>query len=310
MGFLQLVPFAWIEKWGTYVLIFATILLWLVFVPGLYRKVGGAARWLHIAGISFQPVEMAKLSLLLFLAKTLSLHTTIENPLPTLFRILLPLILVGIPLMAQPDFGNCAILVASTFLFIFVSGISRKLLLYATGGAGLFACIAIFSSAYRTKRILVFLNPWDHFQTGGFQIIQSYLGFQNGGLFGVGLGESRQKLFFLPEAHNDFILSVIGEESGFLGFLAICLLFLYVIHCGFSIMRHQENLFRKYVAFGITTTFAIQGIFNFFVVTGLLPTKGISLPLISSGVSSLLSSVLMVGILLRLSKETEEKKFR
>ena len=308
MGCLQLIPFSWIEKWGTHLLLFALFLLWLIFIPGLYRKVGGAARWLHIAGISFQPVEIAKLSFLLFLAKTLSHHTTIDKPAPTLIRILLPLFLLGFPLMVQPDFGNCAILVASTFLFIFVSGISRKLLLYAGGGVGLFASIAIFTSAYRTKRILVFLNPWDHFQTGGFQIIQSYLGFQNGGLFGVGFGESRQKLFFLPEAHNDFILSVIGEESGFLGFLLICLLFLYVIHCGFSIMRQQEILFRKYLAFGITTTFAIQGIFNFFVVTGLLPTKGISLPLISSGVSSLLSSIIMIGLLLRLSKETEEKK--
>jgi cell division protein FtsW len=309
VGCLQLVPFSWIEKWGSHFLAFALFLLWLVFIPGMYRKVGGAARWLHIAGISFQPVEVAKLSLLLFLSKTLSIHTTIDKPAPTLARILLPLLLVGFPLMAQPDFGNCAILIASTFLFIFVSGISKKLLLYATGGVGLFACLAIFSSAYRTKRVLVFLNPWDHFQTGGFQIIQSYLGFQNGGLFGVGFGESRQKLFFLPEAHNDFILSVIGEESGFLGFSLVCLLFLYVIHCGFSIMRQQKLLFRKYLAFGITTTFAIQGVFNFFVVTGLLPTKGISLPLISSGVSSLLSSVIMIGLLLRLSKETEENKF-
>ncbi len=304
MGIIQLVPFSWVEKWGPRCLALGVFLLWLVFIPGMYRKVGGAARWLNIAGISFQPVEITKLSFILFLAKLLSLHTTIEKPAPTLAYMLIPLIFIGVPLMAQPDFGNCAILVASTVLFIFVSGISRKLLLYATGSAGLFACLAIFSSPYRTKRILVFLNPWDHFQTGGFQIIQSYLGFQNGGLLGVGFGESKQKLFFLPEAHNDFILSVIGEESGFLGFSLICLLFLYVVHCGFSIMRQQENLFRKYVAFGITSTFAIQGLFNFFVVTGLLPTKGISLPLISSGVSSLLSSVIMVGLLLRISKET------
>jgi len=301
-----MIPFSWIEKLGSFFLGISIFLLWLVFVPGLYRKVGGASRWLQVGPFAFQPVEMAKLSLLLFLARSLTLYPTIEHPFKSVARILLPLAFLILPLMVQPDFGNSAILGATVFLLIFVSGISPKLIWYGVGGGGLLAVLAIFSASYRIQRILVFLNPWDHFQTGGFQIIQSYLGFQNGGLFGVGLGESRQKLFFLPEAHNDFILSVIGEESGFLGFLLICLFFMYIIYCGFQIMKHQENLFRKYLSFGITVIFAIQSACNFFVVTGLLPTKGISLPLISSGVSSLLSSILLIGMLLRISKETEE----
>ena len=306
MGCIQLIPFSWIEKSAPFLLSCSLILLWLLFVPGVYKKVGGAARWLQVAGISFQPVEIAKLSFILFLAKTLRDRSTTEYPFQTLSFILFPLTAIALPLMLQPDFGNCAILVATTFLFIFISGISQKLLAYASGSILLFGGAAVLSSPYRLKRVLVYLNPWEHFQEGGFQIIQSYLGFQNGGLLGLGLGESRQKLFFLPEAHNDFILSVIGEESGFFGFLLICLFFIQIIYCGFSIMLQQDDLFKKYLAFGLTTAFAIQSTFNFFVVTGLLPTKGISLPLISSGVSSLLFSILTVAILLRISREKQE----
>jgi cell division protein FtsW len=153
------------------------------------------------------------------------------------------------------------------------------------------------------KRILAFMDPWSQIQQGGFQIIQSYLAFQNGGLLGTGLGESKQKLFFLPEAHTDFILSVIGEELGVLGVLLVIGLFSYISWLGFKVSKHQANPFFKHLAFGLSLLIAFQSIFNIFVVMGLLPTKGIPLPFVSNGSSSLFTFLVAIGLLIAINRD-------
>jgi cell division protein FtsW len=191
---------------------------------------------------------------------------------------------------------------------LFVAGLDFRLIL----GAGVFAIIggtiAIFLAPYRLARLTSFLDPWGQIKGGGFQIIQSYLAFQNGGLLGSGLGESRQKLFFLPEAHTDFILAVLAEELGFLGVTFICLTFAYYCFLGFRIAFLQKKSFQMYLAFGLTSMIGFQGAINMSVAMGMLPTKGIPLPFISSGASSLLISLVATALLWRLSSGDHDPK--
>ncbi len=186
---------------------------------------------------------------------------------------------------------------------LFVAGLNMRYILVCAAGALVLAVAAIAVAPYRLARLTSFLDPWAEIKRGGFQIIQSYLAFQNGGLAGVGLGESRQKLFFLPEAHTDFILAVLGEEFGFLGIALLVSLFAGFVFCGIKIALSQNNLFRKNLAFGLTATIGIQAAINMAVAMGMLPTKGIPLPFISSGASSLLVSLTVTGFLWRLSKD-------
>jgi cell division protein FtsW len=203
-------------------------------------------------------------------------------------------------MMLQPDFGSTVLLVLVTFLMLFIAGLSPTLI----GGsflAGILALVAAVAAApYRMKRLLSFLDPWSVVSGGGFQIIQSYVGFQNGGLFGLGLGESKQKLFFLPEAHTDFILSVIGEELGVLGVFLVCGLYFFLSWLGFQIAKKQDNKFHALLAYGFTCLISLQAALNMAVVMGMLPTKGIPLPFISNGASSLIVFLVVIGILARL----------
>lgn len=276
----------------------------LIYLPGVFHKVGGASRWIRVFSVTFQPSELAKISLIFFLAKNLSRP---KNDISNFRSGVLPnLIVVTIfvtLLLKQPDFGTAALLVLVFYSMLFLAGASLKLLAYSATTALCLAAIAIFSTPYRFKRVLSFLDPWQELQNGGFQIIQSYLGFQNGGVWGAGLGESRQKLFFLPEAHTDFIFSVIGEELGLIGSSLICLLFFFIVSLGLIVTYHQKNNFHKYLAFGITILIAGQSFFNLGVVMGILPTKGIPLPFISSGSSSLLVFSFAIGILAKLGQE-------
>lgn len=301
---IRVIPFRWIERSALPLVVFTTIMLNLVFIPHVYVKVGGAFRWMNFGFIRFQPAELAKLALVMFLAKNLGRTSNqAKLPLAEIAANLGVLGLLVIPLLAQPDFGTSVLLISIAFMMVFVAGAPLRIfgMVFSLASFGIIALL--FSSPYRIKRLLSFLDPWENIHTGGFQIIQSYLAFQNGGLMGVGLGESRQKLFFLPEAHTDFVVSVIGEELGFMGVSATCLLFAYLIFLGYQVCLRQNSAFRKYLAFGLTSVIAVQSIFNLGVVTGLLPTKGISLPFVSSGASSLLVFLINIGILLRLNDD-------
>ena len=186
---------------------------------------------------------------------------------------------------------------------LFVSGLNFKYILASGGVACSLVIAAIAIAPYRLARLTSFLDPWAEMRGGGFQFIQSYLAFQNGGFAGVGLGESRQKLYFLPEAHTDFILAVLGEEFGFLGVLLIIALFALFLISGLRITMAQNSHYRRNLAMGLTALIGVQAAINMSVAMGLLPTKGIPLPFISSGASSLLISLTITGFLWRLSKE-------
>jgi len=297
-------PFKWIEVATVPLLVLSLVLLSLVHVPGLEGRAGGASRWLMVGGISIQPAELAKLALVLFLAKNLSRPS---SNLESFWQGVLPNLatygLLAVLLMTQPDFGSTAFLLILTFIMLFVAGLPRRFvaLFVLVGACGVGA--AILAAPYRLARLLTFMDPWSKFKGSGFQIIQSYLGFQNGGLFGAGLGESRQKLFFLPEAHTDFILSVIGEELGLFGVLLICLLFAYLVYLGIQITRSQTSNYRRFLAFGITVMIAAQATLNMGVTMGVLPTKGITLPFVSNGSNSLLVFLGAIAILARISQE-------
>jgi cell division protein FtsW len=305
------VPMRFIERMTLPLLVGSLILLALIFVPGVYKTGGGAARWISLAGFRFQTSECAKLALVFFLAKNLSrkgfnINSFKSGVLPNVFVFCL----FALFMMKQPDFGSTVLMGTVMVGMLFVAGLDFRLIIGAFFAALAAVVAAILVAPYRLARLTSFLDPWAQIKGGGFQIIQSYLAFQNGGLMGSGLGESRQKLFFLPEAHTDFILAVLAEELGFLGVTFICLAFAYYCFLGFRIAFLQTHPFRMYLAFGLTSMIGFQGAINMCVAMGMLPTKGIPLPFISSGASSLLMSLVATALLWRLTIEDHDEQKR
>jgi cell division protein FtsW len=205
--------------------------------------------------------------------------------------------------LVQPDFGAAMTFVAVAFILLFAGGANMLHLIGTAAAAIPFIVFAVAHSAYRARRIFAFLDPWADAQGAGHQIIQSFLAFGSGGVFGRGLGEGRQKLLFLPERHSDFIYAVIGEELGLIGALAVLVLFLIILWRGVRITRLAVDAFSRVLALGITLLVCVQGMINMAVVTGLLPTKGIALPLVSYGGSSLVITMASLGVLLNISRE-------
>ena len=281
------------------------IALSLLFVPTLGIKAGLATRWVSIFGFNFQPAELARLAVIFYLARNLSRPTCNLQQARYLWQSLLPPALICALIMLQPDFGTVFLLVTTCCAMLFVAGLSRRYLVLFGSALLVFVASAIAIAPYRFKRLVSFLDPWSQVSEGGFQIIQSYLAFQNGGMLGAGLGESKQKLFFLPEAHTDFILSVVGEELGLLGVFFVWGLFLYICYLGFKIAALVKDQFHKFLAFGFAFLITSQALLNMGVVTGLLPTKGLPLPFVSSGSSALLIFFVAIGVLARLAKTIE-----
>jgi cell division protein FtsW len=290
----------------TYPIMLATFLLLLALMfPQISKEVGGARRWLTLGGFSFQPSELAKFTLVLFIAKSLvkradKLRSFAYGYLPNL-------IILGfffIPILFQPDFGTAMIICMVTFTMLFVAGLRKKFLFLSVLALIPFMATAIMSAEYRTRRIIAFLDPWKDPSDAGFQAIQSFYAFGRGGYWGTGLGASHQKLFYLPEAHTDFIFSVIGEELGFIGTIAIILLFSILIWRGFVTACRAKDPFGTHLATGLTLLIGFQAFINLGVAVGILPTKGLTLPLISMGGSSMLITMLSIGVLLNISEQT------
>ena len=287
------------------IMIFTFLLLVVVMFPEFSKKVGGARRWLAFGGFSFQPSELAKFTLVLFIAKSLvkradKLRSFAYGYLPNL-------IVLGfffIPIFFQPDFGTVMVILAVTFTMLFIAGLRKKFLFLSTLAIIPIVASAILFAEYRTRRIIAFLNPWEDPSGVSFQVIQSFYAFGRGGFWGVGLGESSQKLYRLPEAHTDFIFSVIGEELGFVGTTAIVLLFLIFIWRGFLTAYQAKDPFGTHLATGLTLLIGLQAFINLGVASGLLPTKGLTLPFISMGGSSMLVTMLSVGVILNISEQT------
>jgi cell division protein FtsW len=282
----------------------AIVLLALVLIPGIGQAGGGAQRWLGVGGFAFQPSELLKPAFVLYLAHSLSRKQAKITSFT--YGILPHLITAGVPmilLLAEPDFGGTVLIACLTGAMLFVAG-ARPLHL---GGVGLLGGVAgfllVWSSDYRWKRFVSFLDPWARRQDEGYQLVQSFLAFGNGGVIGVGPGNGRQKLFFLPEAHTDFIFALIGEELGLFGAIAVLVAFSILALRGFRIAARASESFTSLAAFGLTFCLVAQAALNVCVVTGLLPTKGLPLPLLSYGGSSLVVTAGMIALLLGLSRE-------
>lgn len=290
------------RKWAVPLLLISLVLLVLVLIPGIGGKAKGASRWIRLPGFNLQPSEFTKMALIFYLAYSIDKK---QDRIRSLSAGFLPymvvlIILLGL-LLKQPDMGAALTLAAVTILMLFAAG-TRLVFIMGSGMVALpFMVYLIYHSAYRLKRIKAFMNP-ELDPTGiGWQIIQSKYAFGAGGFFGQGLGEGKQKLFYLPEAHTDFILSVVGEELGFIGVLVIIGMFFVLIQRSMRIAMAAQDTFGRFLALGIAILFAIEAVVNMGVVTGLLPTKGLALPFLSYGGSSLVISLFAVGVLLNIS---------
>lgn len=263
-------------------------------------------RWIHFGGFSFQPSELAKPALILFLAFFLEARTrSMGDWRNTLIPAVLPtLIFIGL-IVFQPDLGTAIACGTITVCILFVAGLEVKYLAYGFIGSLPLLYFAIFHVAYRRDRILAFLNPYADPQGRGFHIIQSLIAVSTGGLTGVGLMEGKQKLFYLPEPHTDFIFSVLGEEMGLVGCMIIVLLFAIFLWRGIRTALRTQDIFGRFLAVGITSMVVVQAFINISVVLGLMPTKGIPLPLISYGGSSLFITLACIGVLLNITKQAE-----
>jgi cell division protein FtsW len=281
----------------------AFVVLVMVLVPGIGAHRGGARRWIMLPGFAFQPSELAKLALVIYLAHSMAKK---EQMIRTFSVGVLPHLIVagafaGV-LLLEPDFGSVLILTMLLYSMLFIGG-ARVHHLLATGLMALPVLVYVMMKAeYRLRRLMTFLDPWADASGSGFHIVQSLIAFGSGQLWGRGLGESRQKLFYLPEAHTDFVYSVIGEELGLLGAVAVLALFGVIIMRGLRLTGKIEEPFDQYLAFGLTVLLGLQALIHMGVVMGLMPTKGLVLPFISYGGSAMVINLMEAGILLGLSR--------
>ena len=277
-------------------------LLVVVLIPGVGSHAGGASRWLRLPGFSVQPSELAKLGLVLYMAHSLAKkREKIKSFKLGFIPYMVVLALLLLLLLLQPDLGSALTLGAVAMVMLLVAGTRLSYLSSVVILAIPFLYFAVMNVDYRRRRILAFLHPWQDPTNTGFQIIQSWIAFGTGGLFGNGLGEGIQKLFYLPEAHTDFIFSVVGEELGFLGVLVVTAMFLVLVMRGIRTAIGAPDDFGRYLAFGVTLLLGLEAFVNIAVVMGMLPTKGLALPFLSYGGTSLLTTLVAVGILLNIS---------
>lgn len=287
-----------------YLMIVGLVLLLLVFVPGLGVEMGGSKRWIRLPfGLFLQPSEFVKYALVLFLAASLAKKGEGIKDLAVGFlpNILVVGAVVGL-VLAQPDFGTAVIITVVGFLMLFVAGVKPRHLL-----ASLVICSPVlvywaFQAPYRISRLKAFVDPWRDPLDAGFQVIQSLVAFGCGGLWGVGVGKGIQKLYYLPQPHTDFIFSVLGEETGLVGVVALILLFYILICRGFVVAIRARDSFHQYLAFGIICLIGLQAMINMGVSMGMLPTKGLPLPFVSLGGTSLVMNLAGLGMLLSIAR--------
>jgi len=295
-----------LRKYSKPLLLSALVLLILVIIPGIGREIAGARRWFRFFGFSFQPSEFAKVAIIFYMADFLSRK---KDGIKNFFYGFLPAILILglfiLPILLQPDLGTAIAIAVIVFIMLFVAGVKLSYLFSIILLSMPFFYLLIWKIPYRMLRIKAFLNPWLDPGGSGFQIIQSQLALGSGGILGVGLGQSRQKLFYLPAAHTDFIFSIIGEETGFLGTASVAILFIIFIFLASRIMKNAPDNFGKLLSLGLLTMVGFEAIVNMGVSTASLPTKGLPLPFISYGGTSLVFKMVSVGILLNIAKSKE-----
>ncbi len=304
MYFAMRIDYQSLRKLAVPILLTCIVMLLLVFIPGIGAKAKGAARWIRLPGFNLQPSELAKIALILYMSYSLDkkqdqgkMKLFVSGFLPYMFILAL---MLGI-LLKQHDLGSALTMFFVAFMMLFIAGAQMRYIL----GCGIlalpFAWYFIVSEPYRWERIKAYLDPWQDPSGTGFQIIQSWIAVGTGGLFGQGLGESKQKLFYLPEAHTDFILAVTGEELGFVGIAVIASMFFLLVLRSIRVALYAEDPFGRFLAYGIAVLLGTEAFFNMAVVTGMVPTKGLALPYISYGGSSLIVTLFATGILLNVS---------
>lgn len=295
------VPTASLARRAPLILTVATVLCALVLIPGLGRVAGGARRWLELGGFRFQPSELAKLAIVVVMAAMLAAR---ERKAPERrVSLLVPLLLVQIPvalILAEPDLGTAVEANLIVGAMIFAAGLRYRTLLLMGLGALPLLYHLIVGTPFRLRRLLGYIDPWAYRSTVGYQVTEALMSIGSGGLSGVGLGDSKHKLFFLPEAHTDFIFAILGEELGFIGIVVVLAAFGVIVWRGSRIALAAQGKFERYLAFGLTLLVGIPAVLNVCVATGLLPTKGLPLPLMSYGRSNLVMTLLTLGILLRI----------
>ena len=280
----------------------------LVAVLFVGSTINGATRWLNIAGISFQPSELAKYVIVFFLAMMIDKYGKVNR------NWKIPLIYLGsaalfaLLVYKENNLSIAAIIMFVAFIMIFVSGMSFKETFALIGIGGVAGTIGIFSSDYRTERFISFLDPWKYANDEGYQLVHSLYALGSGGLFGVGLGNSKQKALYMPEPHNDFIFAIIGEELGLIGCIVVIAIFVVLIVAGIKVASRARDRYGKLLATGIISVIAIQAIINIAVVTGSMPVTGVPLPFISYGGTSLVFNLAAMGVLLNISRQCKSPK--
>lgn len=299
-------PWRWVEKWGWVLYAIAFFGVAATFVPGVGVKVGGAHRWLNLPmGIRFEPSELLKMSFPLVVAYLIATREKMREGGTMFFFfqatiIFLPLVMM----LKQPDFGSFAICTLVLFSLMFANGLKWRYVVTAFSAGAFAFYFLIVNEGYRMARLKAFLDPWADPEQKGFQVIQSMLSFYSGGLTGAGLGQGQGKLFFLPEAHTDFTLAVLGEEIGFIGVFVVLMIFAFVIFRGLQIAVRAKDTYSQIAAIGLTLTLALSTFINSGVTMGLLPTKGLALPFLSYGGSSLLCTCIACGFLMNIERES------
>lgn len=295
MYFAYKFPSERLKKLSTWALAVSVILLAAVFIPGLGQTSYGATRWINLGFITFQPSELAKFSLMLFLAKIYS-----EKPPKSVKYLILPFAATAIVLaliMAEPNMSVTLAIAVAVLLVTVAAGLDNKVVVALSLLALAAIPVLIVAEPYRVRRLLAFLDPWANPKDEGYQLIQSYYAIGNGGIFGVGLFNSRQKYLFLPFAESDFIFSVIAEELGVIGCIFVMALYLVFIYAGIKTAFMQKDAFSRLAAFGLTVMIAVQSLMNMAVVTGSVPPTGLPLPFVSAGGSSLMVFMSATGLL-------------
>ncbi|NCB48355.1 MAG: putative lipid II flippase FtsW [Clostridia bacterium] len=309
MFFVSKMDYNKLQKFGLLVLIFGYILLVLVFIPGLGVENYGAKRWINLPGFTVQSSEIAKFCFVLFSASYLAKNYKKVKYFKTLLPVIFSGILMCFLIILEPNMSITICVLLVMMFMLFVGGISFKHFLMLAIPALLMIPVLIIIEPYRLERLLAFLNPWANPQDEGYQLIQSFFAISNGGLFGVGLFNSRQKYLFLPFSESDFIFAVIAEEFGLFGIILILLLYFVLIFCGIKIAIKAINRFGCYLSSGITAVIGVQMLINIAVVSGLIPPTGLPLPFISHGSTSIVVFLSAVGVLRSIDRKNQENQF-
>ena len=305
------VPMRIWQKYVTYLFMISVLMLVLVLIPGIGHEVNGSQRWISLYVVNIQPSEFVKLFMVLYTADYVSrkagdLNSFLKGFLP----ITVVLSIVGFLLLLEPDFGAFFVVTALVMSILFLGGVSLKIFIALIGILAIGLYELILSSEYRMARVVAFMDPWADPYGKGYQLSHALIAFGRGEWFGVGLGGSVEKLFYLPEAHTDFLLSVLAEELGFVGVAAVILLFIWLITCAFVIGRLAAKLgnpFSALVAQGIGIWIGVQALINMGVNMGVLPTKGLTLPLLSFGGSSITANCIALAVILRIDWENRQR---